>query len=117
MTKAVTVLRTTLKKWKKLTVELLINCAKMIEVIRTRPPDHQFQLTTRLTVLFLYVAPPPLSCPLIICGRRQSLDKCLTPTSPAQLLASETKQTLLSTILLSLLALEWQAAGPTFGEK
>ena len=85
MTKAVTVLRTTLKEMGK---NWPGNCwlivLKMIEVILTRPLTTNFKLTTSVHCAVSVCTPlPPSSCPLIICGRRQSLDKCLTPKSPS----------------------------------
>ena len=72
--------------------------------------------TTEMTVLFLHVAPSsvyksscPTGCQWAGSGGSQPLDRCLTLLS--QLLASEIKQSFLSTYLACLLAFEQQAAG------
>lgn len=119
MTKAVTVLRTTLKEMGK---NWPWNCwlivLKMIEVILTRPLTTNFKLTTRAHCAVSVCSPSPHYLVHWLSVAGGSLwTSVWPPLPPAQLLASETKQTLLSTILLSLLALEWQAAGPHFRRK
>ena len=80
-----------------------------------RPPKTHLKLTVRADCGFcMYVSPPRLNLSVTaltpcLSGRgSRPMDRCLPPSLP-QLLASEIKQTFLSTNLGCLLAFEQQA--------
>ena len=92
----------------------LTNCPETTKMVWGRPLMTNWRWLLQMTVLFLHVTPPTLSTkaltPCLLERGSWPLDG-YPPASP-QLLASEIKQTFLSTNLACLVAFEWQAAGP-----
>jgi len=105
------------KKWEKINRpwNWRLTAAKTIKMTSVRLPVTSWRWLSKMTVLFLPVAPTPTTvyknfCPLTVRGgKSQPMDRCLP--SPYPVATSETKQTFLSPNLSYLLAFERQAAG------